>query len=185
MQFLALVGSLRRGSYNRLLFNAARELVPPGVTIDEADIGSLPPYNDDVLLEQGHPEPVRRLREQIAAADAVLFISPEYNYSIPGVLKNAIDWASRPPSDQPFRGKPVAIMGAAGRAIGTARMQYHLRQVFVFLEALPLGKPEVMVNFAAQKFDERGHLTDEPTREVIRQQLEALADWVRLLKRAR
>ncbi len=158
-----------------------RELLPDGVTIEEGEIGSIPPYNDDVLAESGHPEPVRRLREQVAAADAVLFISPEYNYSIPGVLKNAIDWVSRPPADQPFRGKPVAIMGAAGRAIGTARMQYHLRQVFVFIEANALTKPEVMINFAAEKFDEHGRLTDEPTRQVIRAQLEALVAWARRL----
>jgi chromate reductase, NAD(P)H dehydrogenase (quinone) len=182
MHILALIGSLRRDSYNRMAYNAVRELLPEGVTIEEGEIGSLPPFNDDVLAESGHPEPVRRLREQIAAADAVLFISPEYNYSIPGVLKNAIDWVSRPATDQPFRGKPVAIMGAAGRAIGTARMQYHLRQVFVFVEAIALVKPEVMINFAAQKFDASGRLTDEPTRAVMRAQLEALVAWVERLR---
>ena len=177
MHILAIIGSLRRGSYNRMTYNAVRELLPPGVTIEEGEIGSIPPYNEDVFTEHGHPEPVRRLREQVAAADAVLFISPEYNYSIPGVLKNAIDWVSRPATDQPFKGKPVAIMGAAVRAIGTARMQYHLRQVFIFIEAAALVKPEVMINFAPDKFDASGRLTDEPTRQVIRRQLEALVDW--------
>jgi chromate reductase, NAD(P)H dehydrogenase (quinone) len=182
VHILAIIGSLRRDSYNRKTYNAVRELLPEGVTIEEGDIGSIPLYNDDLLAESGHPEPVRRLRELVAAADAVLFISPEYNYSIPGVLKNAIDWVSRPATDQPFKGKPVAIMGAAVRAIGTARMQYHLRQVFVFIEAVALVKPEVMINFAPTKFDEHGRLVDEPTREVIRRQLEALVDWVQRLK---
>jgi chromate reductase len=181
MHVLALIGSLRRGSYNRMTYNAVRELLPDGVTLEEGEIGAIPLFNDDVLTESGHPEPVRRLREQIAAADAVLFISPEYNYSIPGVLKNAIDWVSRPSIDQPFRGKPVAVMGAARGALGTSRMQYHLRQVFVFLEAIALLKPEVMITFEETKFDARGRLTDERTRQVIRAQLEALAAWVERL----
>ena len=178
MHILAVIGSLRRDSYNRMTYNAVRELLPGGVTIEEGEIGSIPLFNDDVLVESGPPEPVRRLREQIAAADAVLFISPEYNYSIPGVLKNAIDWISRPASAQPLRGKPVAIMGAALGALGTGRMQYHLRQVFVFVEAIPLGKPEVMITFEERKFDAQGRLTDEPTRRVMRAQLEALVAWV-------
>ena len=181
MHILALIGSLRHGSYNRMTYNAVRELLPDGVTIEEGEIGSIPLFNDDILTESGSPEPVRLLREQVAAADAVLFISPEYNYSIPGVLKNAIDWVSRPAVDQPFRGKPVAVLGAAKGAMGTARMQYHLRQVFVFVEAIPLAKPEVMITFEATKFDQQGRLTDEPTRQVIRAQLEALAAWVRRL----
>jgi len=181
MHILAIVGSLRRGSYNRMAYNAVRELLPEGVTIEEGEIGSIPLFNDDVLTESGPPEPVRRLREQIAAADAVLFISPEYNYSIPGVLKNAIDWVSRPATDQPLRGKPVAVLGAAKGALGTGRMQYHLRQVFVFLEAIALGKPEVMITFEETKFDAQGRLTDEPTRRVIRAQMEALVAWVQRL----
>jgi len=181
VHIVALIGSLRKGSYNRMTFNAVRELLPDGVTIEEGEIAAIPPFNDDVLVESGHPEPVRRLREQIRAADAVLFISPEYNYSIPGVLKNAIDWVSRPVEDQPFRGKPVAVMGAAKRALGTGRMQYHLRQVFVFLEAIALVKPEVMINFEAEKFAD-GRLVDEPTRQHIRRQLEALQQWVERLR---
>ncbi len=181
MHIVALIGSLRKASYNRMTFNAVRELLPEGVTIEEGEIAAIPPFNDDVLEESGHPEPVLRLREQIRAADAILFISPEYNYSIPGVLKNAIDWVSRPAADQPFRGKPVAVMGAALRALGTGRMQYHLRQVFVFIEALALVKPEVMINFEAEKFVE-GRLIDEPTREQIRLQLEALQKWVERLR---
>jgi chromate reductase len=184
VQIVALIGSLRKASYNRMTFDAVRELLPEGVTIEEGAIVSIPPFNDDVLEESGHPEPVRRLRQQIRTSDAVLFISPEYNYSIPGVLKNAIDWVSRPVDDQPFRGKPVAIMGAARGALGTGRMQYHLRQVFVFLEAIALTKPEVMINFEAEKFAE-GRLIDEPTRQQIRRQLEALQRWVDCLRQDR
>ena len=184
MHVLALIGSLRRGSYNRMTYNAVCELLPDGVTIEEAEIGAIPLFNDDILTESGHPEPVQRLREQVAAADAVLFISPEYNYSIPGVLKNAIDWVSRPAVDQPFRGKPVAVLGAALGAMGTARMQYHLRQVIVFVEAIPLAKPEVMITFEQKMFDAQGRLTDEPTRQVIRAQLEALVAWVERLSPA-
>jgi chromate reductase len=181
VHILAMIGSLRRRSYNRMTYEAARELLPDGVTIEAADIGSIPPFNLDVLEEQGAPESVWRLKQQIAAADAVVFFSPEYNFSVPGVLKNAVDWASRPAADQPFRGKPVAIMGASTGRFGTARMQYHLRQIFVFLEALPLGKPEVMIGDCAEKFDAEGRLTDERTRAQIRGQLEALAAWVERL----
>ncbi len=178
MHFVAIIGSLRRGSYNRMAFNAMADLLPAGATLAEAPIADLPPYNDDIRVEQGYPQAAARLRAQIAAADAVLFVSPEYNYSMPGVLKNAIDWASRAP-DQPFKDKPVAVLGASTGVLGTARMQYHLRQSMVYVEALALNKPEVMITFAAQKFDEAGRLIDEPTREVMRRQLAALAAWVR------
>ncbi len=180
MKLLAIIGSLRRASYNRMLFRAVLEELPPGVSVSEAPIRDLPLYDDDLRLEQGYPEAAQRLREHIAAADAVLFISPEYNYSVSGVLKNAIDWASRAP-DQPFKGKPVAIMGASTGMIGTARMQYHLRQSLVYVEALPLAKPEVLITFAADKFDAEGRLADERTRQAIRAQLEALVAWVRRL----
>jgi chromate reductase len=181
VHILAIIGSLRRRSFNRMTYEAAREQLPDGVTIEAADISSIPLFNPDVLEGQGAPESVRLLKQQIAAADAVVFFSPEYNYSVPGVLKNAIDWVSRPPADQPFRDKPVAIMGAASGRLGTARMQYHLRQTFVFLEALPLGKPEVMIGDCAEKFDAEGRLTDERTRAQIRGQLAALVAWVERL----
>ena len=180
MHILAIVGSLRRRSYNRMTYEAVREMLPAGVTVDEADIADIPPYNDDVRLEEGYPSPVRRLREQIAAADAVLFISPEYNFSIPGVLKNAIDWASRAP-DQPLKGKPVGIMGATTGLAGTVRMQLALRQTLVYLEALPAGRPEVLIAFATQKFDDEGRLVDEQTRDAVRAGLEALVAWTRRL----
>ncbi|HEY3859953.1 MAG TPA: NADPH-dependent FMN reductase, partial [Gammaproteobacteria bacterium] len=131
MKVLAMVGSLRKGSYNKMALHAAIELKPADMEIEVADIGALPLYDDDVRVE-GYPPAVMKLREQVKAADALLFVTPEYNYSVPGVLKNAIDWASRPP-DQPLDGKPAAIMGASTGKLGTARAQYHLRQICVFV----------------------------------------------------
>ena len=180
MHVLALVGSLRHPSYNRMTYDAAVSLAPAGLTFEEADIGSLPLYDDDVRVQQGYPPAAARLRARIAAADAVLIVSPEYNYSMPGVLKNALDWASRAP-DPPFKGKPVAIMGASTGRIGTARMQYHLRQTLVSLEALPLAKPEVMIPFAGQAFDGDGRLIDDAARKAVSAQLQALAAWARRL----
>ena len=147
-----------------------------------AQIGDLPLYNDDVRAA-GFPPPAERLRAQLAAADAILLVTPEYNYSISGVLKNAIDWASRPPS-QPFEAKPVAIMGASPGLFGSARAQYHLRQMLIFLNAMPLNRPEVMIGQAQNKFDADGNLTDEPTREFIRKLLVALRDWTERLQRS-
>lgn len=177
MKILGISGSLRRASLNTMALQAATRLVPDGVTIDIFDqLRDIPPYDDDVRLETGFPPAAEALREGIRAADALLIVSPEYNYSIPGVLKNALDWASRAP-DQPFADKPVAIMGVSPGLLGTARMQYHLRQCFVFLDARVLNKPEVMIGQAAGKFDAEGHLTDEATAQFIRTQLEALQAW--------
>ena len=176
---LAICGSLRAGSYNRAALRTAIELKPPGMTIETADIGSFPLYNEDVRA-QGFPPPVEKLRQQIKEADALLFATPEYNYSISGVLKNAIDWASRPP-DQPFNGKPVAIMGATAGLWGTSRAQYHLRQSCVFLNMLPINKPEVLIAQAQNKFDAEGRLTDQATRDLIGQLLVALRDWTHRL----
>ena len=178
---LPLLGSLREASYNRLVLRAARELAPEGMTIAEhAELREIPPYDQDLHDAEGYPPSVVALREAIARADAVLFVSPEYNYSIPGVLKNAIDWASRG-ADQPFKGKPASVMGASPGIVGTARMQYHLRQVMVFLEMLPVNKPEVIINQVHTRFDETGKLTDEMTAGVIRGHLEALDAWTRRL----
>jgi chromate reductase len=173
-------GSLRKGSFNRMAFRAAEELAPAGMSFESCDIGEMPLYNEDVR-EKGFPRPVHEMRERIRAADAVLFVTPEYNYSIPGVLKNAIDWASRPP-DQPFAGKPAAIMGASTSMLGSARAQYHLRQSCVFLNMFPVNQPEVMIAAADKKFDAEGRLTDEMTRKFIAKLLVALADWTRRLK---
>ncbi len=180
LRVLGISGSLRTKSYNTAALRAAGQLLPAGVTLDTFDIAPIPLYNEDVR-EQGFPAPVTDLRSRIAAADALLIVTPEYNYSIPGVLKNAIDWASRPPH-QPFDGKPIAIMGASPGVIGTARAQYHLRQCFVFLNARLVNKPEVMIGSAPTRYDEQGNLTDEATREVIRKLLAELADWTRRLK---
>ncbi len=180
IQLLGFAGSLRQASYNRGLLQAARDLLPEGVTLEIFDLLPIPLYNGDVEAK-GFPEAVEHFRARIAAADALLIATPEYNYSIPGVLKNAIDWASRPPSP-PLAGKPVAMMGASPGMMGTARSQYHLRQVCVNTELLPLNKPEVFVNNAMQKFDEQGRLTDEPTRQYVRKLVGALAAWTRRLR---
>jgi chromate reductase len=183
MHIVAIIGSLRRESFNRMTFEALRELLPAGVTISEASIADVPPYDDDLRLEWGYPPSVQALRDQLFAADAVLFISGEYNYSIPGFLKNAIDWASRPIDDQPFRHKPVGVLGASTGAMGTVRMQNHLRQVMVYVEGLVMPRPEVLVTFARQKFDAAsGRLVDEPTRDVLRAFIEAFVAWVERVK---
>jgi chromate reductase, NAD(P)H dehydrogenase (quinone) len=178
---LGICGSLRAGSYNKAVLRTAIELKPPGMTIETADIGTIPLYNEDVRA-LGFPPAVEKLRAQIAAADALLFVTPEYNYSMPGVLKNAIDWASRPP-DQPFAGKPVAIMGAGAGMAGTARAQYDLRRSCVFLDMHPLNKPEVLIGQAQTKFDGQGRFTDEAGRGFIRDLLVALEKWTRQIGR--
>jgi chromate reductase, NAD(P)H dehydrogenase (quinone) len=178
---LGICGSLRTGSYNMATLRTAIELKPPGMTIEIAEIGTIPLYNEDVRA-QGFPPPVETLRRQIREADALLFVTPEYNYSMSGVLKNAIDWASRPP-DQPFAGKPVAIMGAGAGTAGTARAQYDLRRSCVFLDMHPLNKPEVLIGQAQTKFDASGRLTDEAGRGFIRDLMAALEQWTRLIGR--
>lgn len=180
IKVLGISGSLRKGSFNTAALRAAVELAPPGITIETFDISPIPLYNEDVR-EKGFPPVVEELRGKIKAADALLIVTPEYNYSIPGVLKNAIDWASRPP-DQPFDNKPLAIMGASPSMLGTARCQYHLRQCFIYLNALILNQPEVMIASAQNKFDAQGKLTDEKTRDFICQLLVSLQKWTLRLK---
>ncbi len=180
IRILGISGSLRRSSFNSAALRAAAELAPAGMSIEIHDIGDLPLYNDDVRAA-GFPAPVAALREKIKAADGLLFATPEYNYSTSGVLKNAIDWASRPP-EQPFDGKPVAIMGASPGALGTARAQYQLRQCFIFLNAHILNRPEVMIGGAGSKFDAEGKLTDAATREFLGAMLTAFAAWVRRMR---
>jgi chromate reductase, NAD(P)H dehydrogenase (quinone) len=176
---LGLVGSLREKSYNKGLMRAAQSLLPEGVGLTVAEIGNLPLFSED--LENNAPQAVATLKQQVEDADAILIATPEYNYSVPGVLKNALDWASRPYGNNSFDGKAVAIMGASVGMLGTARAQYHLRQIFVFLNMHPLNFPEIMVPFASQNFDAESNLTNEKTREMIRQQLEALVSWSRKL----
>ena len=174
---LGICGSLRRASFNRAALDTAIELKPAGMEVTVADISAIPLYNEDVRAA-GFPAPVETLRQQIKAADALLFACPEYNYSMSGVLKNAIDWASRPP-DQPFAGKPIAILGAGAGMAGTARAQLHLRNSCVFLDMHPLNKPEVLIFQAQNKFDAQGKLTDDVARGLIRDLMAALARWTR------
>jgi chromate reductase len=176
VRILGIAGSLRKASFNAATLRAATRLAPDGMTITPFDIAPIPLYNEDVRA-QGFPAPVEALRQAIKEADGLLIVSPEYNYSIPGVLKNAIDWASRPP-EQPVDGKPIGLMGASGGLFGTARAQYHLRQVFVFLNGLVMNRPEVMIPTAQNKFDAEGKLTDQQTRDFIAAHLVAFKAWV-------
>jgi chromate reductase len=174
LRFAGLSGSLRKGSYNTALLRAAQSLVPDEVSFETVEIGHLPLFNADI----DDPEQLNRInnfRESLRRADAFVIASPEYNYSIPGLLKNAIDWASRG-KDSPLQNKPVAIMGASPGMLGTARMQMHLRQVFLFNNMMPVNKPEVFVNQAQSKFNAEGSLSDEKTINAIRQQMIALKD---------
>lgn len=180
VRVLGFVGSLRKESYNKALMRAAVEVAPPDVEIEVFDLEGLPPFNQD--QDQDPPQRVRLFKERIRAADAVLIATPEYNYSIPGVLKNAIDWASRPYGDNAFDGKPVAIMGASIGMLGTARAQYHLRQSCVFLNMYPLNQPEVMVPTAQDKVDGQGNLADAKSRQKIAELLASLAKWTRRLR---
>jgi len=182
VSILGFAGSLRKGSHNKALLGAALELVPKGARLEIFDLEGIPPYNQD--LENQPPEKVKEFKAKIRAADAILIATPEYNYSIPGILKNAIDCASRPHGDNAFEHKPVAIMGASPSMIGTARAQYHLRQCFVYLTCFALNQPEVMVSSAQEKIDKNGKVTDQQTRERIRELLERLVAWTDTLKGA-
>jgi chromate reductase len=180
VKILGFVGSLRKGSYNKALMRAAVELKPEDATIEVFDLEGIPPFNQD--LERQPPQIVKEFKAKIREADALLIASPEYNYSVPGVLKNAIDWASRPYGDNAFEGKPVAIMSASVGSLGGARAQYHLRQSFIFLDMHPLNRPEVMMPFAQDNVDANGNVTNEQTRQLIRELLEALVQWTRKLE---
>jgi chromate reductase len=172
VKILGFVGSLRKGSFNKALMRAAVELTPENAEIDVFDIAQIPSFNQE--FEGNPPQIVRDFKAKIKAADALLIATPEYNYSIPGVLKNAIDAASRPYPDKVFDGKPVAIMSASIGRLGGARAQYHLRQSFVFLNMYPINHPEVMLAQADKNVDQNGNLTNEETRKIIRQLLEEL-----------
>lgn len=175
IHFAAVCGSLRKGSFNAMLLRAAAELLPADVTMDVLPIADIPLYNADLDLPTvaERPPSVARFREKLQKADAILIVSPEYNYSIPGVLKNAIDWASRG-DDSPLLRKAVAVMGATPGLWGTVRMQTAFHQVFQFLDMKPVQKPEVLLAKADTKFDESGKLTDAVATDLIRKKLEAL-----------
>jgi chromate reductase len=179
MNIVAICGSLRKGSYNRMLMQALPSLAPAGMSIKEApSFAEFPLYNADIQNSTGFPSAVRTLADAIRAADGVVFCTPEYNFSTPGPLKNAIDWVSRLP-DQPFAGKPVAIQSASPGPLGGGRVQYELRRTMVFLDALTLNKPEIFVGSCASKIDDKtGEVKDETTRGLLKQQLEAFAKFV-------
>jgi chromate reductase len=179
---LVICGSLRKGSFNRMLTRALPALKPPDMNLIESPpIGALPLYNAD-LQAAGVPPEVVALVDAVRAADGLLIVSPEYNWSIPGTIKNAIDWLSRV-KDQPFANKPVALQSAAPGLLGGARMQYHMRQSLTSVEAVILIRPEVFVNLAAKKFDEKtGELIDQPTKDIVKQQLEAFVKFIRKVK---
>jgi chromate reductase, NAD(P)H dehydrogenase (quinone) len=180
VRILGISGSLRKGSYNSSTLRAAAALVPDGASIEVFDLSPIPLYNDDVRAA-GYPAIVQGFRSKIEAADAILFVTPEYNYSMSGVLKNAIDWASRPPGP-PLSRKPVGIMGASMGLWGTTRAQYHLRQVCVFLDLWPINKPEVLIAQAQTKFNDQGELTDETTKKLIQEHLVNLVGWTRRMQ---
>lgn len=181
LTILGIAGSLRQGSYNRMVLRAAQQLVPQGAKIETFDIHGIAPFNQDD--EKTPPAIVAEFKQRIRAADAILFVTPEYNYSIPGVLKNAIDWASRPYGDSAWNEKPVAMMSASGGILGGARAQYQLRQCFVFLNMYALNLPEVMIAKAHEKFDAQGNFTDEAGKKLMQQLLQNLVDWTRRLKK--
>ncbi len=175
MQILGLAGSLRKGSFNRAILKIAQKTISDNAILEIFELDKIPPFNQD--LEKNLPESVAELKEKIRSADAILFVTPEYNKSIPGVLKNAIDWASRPHGDNSWNSKPVAIIGASAGMLGTANAQYHLRQVCVNLNVYPLNRPEVMIANVADKFDSEGNLIDQKTRDKIKELLDALIIW--------
>jgi len=176
---ISICGSLRKGSFNRMVVNLLPGLAPAGMSIKEGPpFAEFPIYNADIQNSTGFPAPVNVLADAIRTADGVIFCTPEYNFSLPGGLKNAIDWVSRLPN-QPFAGKAVAIQSASPGPLGGARVQYDLRKMMVFLDALTLNKPEIFIGSCATRFDEKtGELKDEPTRTLLKQQLEAFAKFI-------
>ncbi|MCK7598999.1 NAD(P)H-dependent oxidoreductase [Microbulbifer sp. CAU 1566] len=176
---LAISGSLRKSSFNSAALQVAADIAGGTAEFTFAKLSGIPLYDQD-LRDMGVPEAVETLQQQILEADAILFSTPEYNYSVSGVLKNTIDWLSRV-EPQPFADKPVAVMSASMSAFGGARAQYDLRRILIYLNAHFVNKPEVMISFAHKKFDESGQLTDADTRKFIGDLVEALAKWTRRL----
>jgi chromate reductase len=176
MKILGICGSLRKASYNMMALRACSELMPAGMTLQITSIADLPIFNQDVL-DAGMPAPVKRFRDEVAAADGLLIASPEYNFSVPAPLKNAIDWGSRAP-DQVFHEKPIAIFSAAGGPLGGARVQYDLRRILAQLWGHVLPRPEVFIGMANTKFDPQGRLTDDTTRKFLTDLLVGFRGWV-------
>jgi chromate reductase len=183
IRLLGISGSARRSSHNTGLLYAAQDMLPDGMTLTMYDLTGIPFYDAD-LDTAGQPEPVVRFKAAIADCDGLLVATPEYNYSLPALLKNAIDWASRPVKTSPLVGKPMAMMGAGG-VYGTVRAQLHLRQVAQSAGLLPLSQPQVMIQRSWEKFDAEGRLTDETSRTAVRALLDAYREWILLLRRGR
>jgi len=183
IKILGFAGSLRKASYNRAALRAAVKLVPQGAQLETFGLDNIPLYNGD--HEPELPQEVRVFKAAIKAADAILIVTPEYNNSVPGVLKNALDWASRPYEDNAWDGKTVGVMGASIGLLGTARAQYHLRQILVSLNMFPVNRPEVMIARAGEKFDSDGNLKDQVTTQKIRELLEALIEWTKTLQKTK
>lgn len=179
LQVLGIAGSLRHASYNRYLLQSAGELAPPALAIAAFDLAEVPLYNADLDTDDARPDPVRRLKQAVAAADGVLFVSPEYNHGVPGVLQNAIDWLSRPSFKSPLAGKPVGMMGASGGVSATMRGQQMLKLVLMSTLAVIYPHPGVAVPLARDKFDTVGWLSHEPTREFVAAYLHGFETWVR------
>lgn len=181
MKILAISGSMRSGSYNRMALNLAKEVAPADFQIEMVELRDIPMFDGDELAK-GYPASVTALREKVRAADGVLIGSPEYNFSIPGVVKNALDWVSRG-NDQPFALKPVAIMSATQGPLGGGRSQYDLRKVMLFMNALVLQKPEIFIGLAQTKFDASGKCTDEATRKIVTDFMGSFKDWIGRVKK--
>lgn len=180
IKILGIAGSLRKGSYNKMLLQAAAKLAPLDAEMIIFDIKDVPLYNEDI--EKPLPKPVLELKRRIISADAILFVTPEYNYSIPGVLKNVIDWGSRPYGDDSWNNKPVAIMGASPGGFGTIRAQMQLRQTFIFTNMHPINA-ELFVSRASDKFDKNGELTDDDIKAKVSDLLKSLVDWTRKINK--
>lgn len=181
LNILGIIGSLRKDSYNHFALKAAQDLLPENVALELVDLHGIPVFNQDD--EVAPPAAVIEFKQKILAADAILFATPEYNYSLPGGLKNAIDWASRPYGQSAWQGKPAAILGVSSGNFGTARAQYDLRKILVALNMPVVIQPEIMIGNAAQRFDQDGKLNDEPTRKLIRKLLSALVDLEKTTRR--
>ena len=181
LKVLGISGSLRKASFNTAALKACAELLPPGMTLSFARIDDIPMFNQDVF-DAGLPEPVKRLRAEVTAADGLLIASPEYNFSLSGALKNAIDWASRPPN-QVFQDKPIAMFSASAGPMGGARVQYDLRRILGQLWGHVLPRPEVFIGSAATKFDAQGRLTDETTRKFLSDLLIGFKAWIPRLQK--
>src|SRR3954453_15569531 len=179
MNVLGIAGSIRRESYNRALLDTARQVAPHGMSIDVFDLAGIPLYNADLDTDAVRPDEVVRLKAAIAAADALLVVTPEYNYSVPGVLQNAIDWASRPGMQSVLAGKSAGIMGASTAAIGTSRAQQQLKLVLMGTLSLVMPHAGVLVGQAKDKFDAAGALTHEPTRQFVAAYMQELEGWTR------